>query len=84
MYRIVTYPEAHDQIAALPRDTLDAYGDVLVVLELTPWNGPPLHEGNPAGAVRRWTFGSGQAGQVIYLILDEQREVHVALVQWLG
>ncbi|MER7014600.1 hypothetical protein ABT324_24510 [Saccharopolyspora sp. NPDC000359] len=61
-----------------------AYADVLEVLQLTPWNGKPLHEANPDGPVRRWDFGPNQAGQVIYLILDEQQEVHLLLVQWLG
>lgn len=84
MYRIVVYPEAADQIAALPADALHSYADVLGALELTPWNGPPLHEDNPAGAVRRWDFGPGHAGQAIYLVLDEQQEVHVMLVQWFG
>jgi hypothetical protein len=36
------------------------------------------------GAVRRWTFGPEDAGQIIYLILDEQREIHLLLVQWIG
>jgi hypothetical protein len=70
------------QVAALPADALDAYAEVLEVLQLTPWNGRPLHENNPEGAVRRWTFASDQAGQVVYLILEEQQEVHLLLVQW--
>jgi len=36
----------------------------------------------PEDAVRRWTFGAGQAGQVIYLIIEPQQEVHLLLVQW--
>lgn len=72
------------QVAALPADVLDAYAEVLEVLQLTPWNGRPQHEDNPQGAVRRWTFGVGQAGQVVYLILEEQQEVHLLLVQWWG
>lgn len=57
--------------------------EVLEILQLTPWNGAPQHAENPEGAVRRWTFGPGQAGQVIYLILEDQQEVHMLLVQWL-
>jgi hypothetical protein len=34
--------------------------------------------------VRRWNFGPGQAGQVVYLILEQQQEVHILLIQWLG
>ena len=51
------------QVAAWPADALDAYAEVLEVLQLTPWNGRPLNENNPEGAVRRWTFSSRQAGQ---------------------
>lgn len=70
------------QVAALPVDALDAYAEVLEVLQLAPWNGWPQHEDNPKGAGRRWKFGAGQAGQVGYLILEEQQEVH--LLQWWG
>jgi hypothetical protein len=81
VYRIVTYPEAQEQIAALPDDALGRYAAVLGVLELTPWNGLPQHEDNPGGAVRQWIFGHGQ---VLYLVLEDQQEVHVLLVQWIG
>ncbi|QIZ35016.1 hypothetical protein [Saccharopolyspora sp. ASAGF58] len=83
MYQLVPDSAVVAQVAALPYDALAAYADVLEVLQLTPWNGKPLHEANPDGAVRRWDFGPGQAGQVIYLILDERQEVHLLLVQWL-
>lgn len=67
MYRIVPDPATITQVAALPADALDAYAEVLEVLQLTQWNGRPQHEDNPEGAVRRWNFGVGQAGQVVYL-----------------
>jgi len=54
------------------------------MLELTPWNGEPQHEANPDGAVRRWHFGPGQAGQLIYLIDEHEQVVHLLLVQWIG
>ncbi|MPZ00550.1 MAG: hypothetical protein GEU97_21740 [Actinophytocola sp.] len=73
-----------EQVAALPEEALNAYAEVLDVLQLTPWNGQPQHEDNPEGAVRRWPFGPGHAGQVIYLILEDQQEVHPLLVQWWG
>jgi hypothetical protein len=84
VYRIVPDQRTLAQVAALPRQALDDYAPLLEVLQLTPWNGTPQHEDNPDGAVRRWTFGPGRAGQVVYLILEEQREVHLLLVQWLG
>lgn len=82
MYQIVPDPATIAQVAALPDVALDAYAEVLEVLRLTPWNGQPQHEANPEGAVRRWTFGVGQAGQVVYLITEQQ--VHLLLVQWWG
>ncbi|MGQ0717548.1 MAG: hypothetical protein ACT4NP_09585 [Pseudonocardiales bacterium] len=84
MYRIVVYPEAQDQIAALPDAALRDYAEVASVLEASPWNGPPHHRSNPDGAVRRWHFGPKTAGQVVYLIVEDIQEVHVLLVQWLG
>lgn len=84
MYRIVPDNAVFEQVAALPAEAVAAYADVLEVLQLTPWNGEPQHRANPDAAVRRWTFGPGQVGQIVYLILDEQQEVHVLLVQWLG
>ena len=82
MYRLVPDSATLDQVAALPDAALEAYAEVLGVVALTPWNGTPLHEDNPDGPVRRWTFGLGHAGQLVYLILEEQQEVHLLLVQW--
>ncbi len=84
MYRIVVYPEAQEQIAALPDAALEGYAEVTGVLEVSPWNGPPHHWSNPDGAVRRWHFGPAAAGQVVYLIVEDVQEVHVVLVQWFG
>lgn len=84
MYRIVVYPEAQEQIAALPDTALVGYAEIISVLEVLPWNGPPHHRSNPDGAVRRWHFGPMAAGQVVYLIVEDLHEVHVLLVQWLG
>jgi hypothetical protein len=69
VYRVVIYPEAQDQIEALPAEALAAFAELLGAIELAPWNGPPHHEDNPHGAVRRWPFGPSHAGHVIYLIL---------------
>ncbi|MDQ3600562.1 MAG: hypothetical protein M3408_04800 [Actinomycetota bacterium] len=61
------------QVAALPAEVLAGYAEVLKVLQSTPWNGRPQHPANPDAPVRRWAFGPGQAGQVVYLILEEQQ-----------
>lgn len=82
MYRIVPDITVSEQVAALPTMALTDYAEVLKVLQLTPWNGQPQHQANPDAPVRRWAFGPGQAGHVVYLILEEQREVHLLLVQW--
>jgi hypothetical protein len=39
---------------------------------------------NPDGAVRRWPSGAGDAGQAVYLVLEDRREVHRLVVPWLG
>lgn len=82
MYRIETDSAATEQIIALPDEALADYTQVLGVLELVPWNGDPLHEDNPDGAVRTLPFG--RAGLVTYLVLDDQRRVDVLNVLWVG
>jgi len=84
LYGIVHTPEALDQLAALPAGILPAYAELLAVLELKPWSGEPQNKLNPDGAVRRWVFGSGGAGQVVYLVVDDPSEVHILIIQWLG
>ena len=74
MYRIVPDASTFPQVAALPRAAVDAYAELLAALEVTPWSGPSHHAGNPDGGVRRWSFGPDAAGQVVYLVLEEQRE----------
>lgn len=83
-YEIELYPDAWEQVRALPAEVLPALSDVMATLAASPWNGPPLNELNPEGAVRVLTFGSGGAGLVAYLILEEQRRVDVLRVLWLG
>lgn len=84
MYRILPDAAVSEQVAALPTEALPGFAEVLDVLHLTPWNGHPQHPANPDAPVRRWAFGPGQAGQVIYLVLEDQQEVHLLLVQWWG
>jgi hypothetical protein len=84
VYRIVPDTAVSEQVAALPAKALASFADVLATLQVAPWNGQPQHEDNPEGAVRRWAFGPGEAGQIVYLILEEQREIHLLLLQWLA
>jgi len=84
VYRIRNHPEASGQIAALPDEALEAYAQVLGVLELVPWNGMPHNNDNPDGSMRQVVFGLSSQGYVIYLILEDQRLVDVLRVVWLG
>lgn len=79
MYRIVTYDEAGEQIAALSVEGLLAYAQLLDVLQLMPWNGPSINSDNPDGAVRQWPFGKGMA---TYLILEDEQRVDIIDVLW--
>ena len=79
MYSLIPDAPTMEQVAPLPDEALLPYAEVLPVLELEPWAGRSLHEANPDGPVRRWTFGPGAAGQIVYLIYEERSEV-----QWLA
>ena len=83
MFRVVTYPEAAEQIAALPGHLLVGYARVLDAIAAAPWDGAPQNANNPDAQVRRWLFGPLGVGQVLYLVLDREREVHVLRVVWL-
>ncbi len=82
MYRVETDNVTMEQIAALPDEALADYAQVLGVLELVPWNGDPLRDDNPNGAVR--TLPLGRAGLVTYLILDDLQRVDMLNVLWTG
>ncbi len=84
MYRVVTSSEALEQIAALPAEALPFYAEVFGVLELAPSGGRPYNEDKPDGPMRELIFGAVGEGTTTYLILEQQREVHVLLVQWVG
>lgn len=84
MYKIDIYPEARDQVSALPLVARHKFSEVLAVLELVPWNGVPINKQNPDGAVRQFMFGPSSVGLVTYLVLEDQREVHIVKVLWVG
>jgi hypothetical protein len=81
-YEVEVDLEAREQIAALPAGALLALAEALAMLELTPWNGPPLNKNHPDGEVRTLPFGG--AGLITYLILDDQERVDVLKVLWMG
>jgi hypothetical protein len=83
VYRVLTYPEAADQIAALPAHLLGDYAHALDALAASPWDGAPHHPNNPSAEVRRWLFGPLGVGQVLYLVLERELEIHILRVVWL-
>jgi hypothetical protein len=83
MYQVTTYDDAQEQVAALPAKVLPNYAEATAMLELTPWNGQPYNWAKPDGPMRELIFGDG-LGTITYLILEDQREVHIVLVQWIG
>jgi hypothetical protein len=84
MYRVIVDDDAADQIEALPVTALKYCADAIGVLELVPLNGRPYNDELPDGPMRELVFGDGGQGTVTYLVLEQQREVHVLLVQWIG
>ena len=77
-------PEVTASVAALPLSVLPSLNEVFDLLKLVPWNGPPYNEDNPDGAMRHWVFGPGGVGDVIYVILENTRQVEVVRIVWLG
>lgn len=71
-------------MAALPTSALLPLFDVLTVLQVAPWSGEPHHKDNPDGAVRRLLFGPQGAGVLVYLILENTRQVEVVTLLWAG
>lgn len=64
MYRIVTYPDAVDQVDALPEMALNFYAHALDVLRLVPENGRPFNVERPHG-MREVVFGPPGEGSVV-------------------
>ena len=84
MYRVIPDSLVLDQVAALPVDALPAYAEALTVLEIAPVNGRPYNADHPERPMRELVFGANGEGTITYLLLDQAREVHLLLVQWLG
>lgn len=81
-YELEVYPEAEEQIDALPPEVRSALDGAMTVLALVPWNGRPYNDDMPDGSMRQLVFG--RQGLVTYLILEDQRRVDVLRVQWVG
>lgn len=81
MYRFLAVPEAEDQIAALPDKALEPFAELITVLEISPWSGRPFSRSKPEGNMRTMDFGGH--GFAVYVVLEDQREVHLVRLVWL-
>lgn len=84
MYEVTTDEQSQDQIDALPAEALGLLAEARAMLELAPWNGSPYHERRPDSPMRALTFGPHGEGDIVYLILEDQRRVDLLVVTWLG
>ncbi|MEU7142852.1 hypothetical protein ABZ942_25640 [Nocardia sp. NPDC046473] len=84
MYRVETDPDVHQQIAALPAAALGPFAELMVTLEVSPWSGDSINRAKSEAPVRTMAFGANHEGLITYLVVDERREVHVLIVQWVG
>lgn len=81
MYRIISDAPVDDQIAALPAKALQFCAEAFVVLRLTPESGDLYNVRKPDG-LRVLHFGPESEHAIIYLILRDQREVHLLRILW--
>lgn len=84
MYEITTDEQSKPQIDALPADALAPLAEACAALELAPWNGSPYHRNRPDSPMRTLAFGPNGEGDIVYLILEDQRRVDILVVLWLG
>lgn len=84
MYKVSTDEQSDAQIDALPADALAPFVEARTALELAPWNGRPYHPRQPGSQMRSLTFGPNGEGDIVYLILEDQRRVDLLVVLWLA
>lgn len=84
MYESTTDAQSQPQIDALPTEALAPFAEARAAIELAPWNGQPYHAQSPDSPMRAWTFGPHGEGDIVYLILEDQRRVDLLIVTWLA
>ena len=82
MYWIRPDDQVVDQISALPPKALDPFAEVLALLEVAPHAGLLLNEAKP-DVLRDVLFGPDTQGKLTYLLLEDQREVHLLRLVWI-
>lgn len=83
MYTLTTDETSRQQVDALPAVALAPFAELRAVLEVAPWNGQPYHRDKPDTPMRAMSFGPDGQGDVVYLILEDQRRVDLLLVLWI-
>lgn len=84
MYEVTTDDQSESQVTALPPEALAAFAEARVALELAPWNGTAYNSVKPESPMRAMTFGPEGQGDIVYLILEDQRRVDLLVVLWMG
>lgn len=84
MYRVENDPDVAQQIAALPIPALASFAELRVTLEVSPWSGDSVNRANPDAPVRTLPFGVHHEGLATYLVVEQRREVHLLMIQWIG
>ncbi|HEY3609035.1 MAG TPA: hypothetical protein VGL06_16150 [Pseudonocardiaceae bacterium] len=84
MYEVTTDEDSQPQIDALPADALAPFAEVRTALELAPWNGKSYHRHRQDSTMRAMSFGQHGEGDIVYLILEDQRRVDILVVLWLA
>lgn len=84
MYEVTTDERSQQQIDALPAEALVPFAEARTTLELAPWNGKPYHRHRPESTMRALSFGPHDEGDIVYLVLEDQRRVDILVVLWLG
>lgn len=80
MYRLNLDPVAEEQIKAIPEESLGPLAELFTLLETAPWSGRPFNPANPRANMLTHAFG--ERGLATYLVLEEQREVHLLRIEW--
>jgi hypothetical protein len=84
VYKVTADDQSQHQIDTLPGDALTAFAEARAALELAPWNGAPYHRHRPDSPMRAISFGPHGQGDIVYLVLEDQRRVDILVVLWLA
>lgn len=83
MYSYEQTADVAESLQVMPVELLGSFAELITFLELTPWAGQPYQPGNPAGGLRKMSFGPDGEALATYVILEEQRRVVVVSLVWL-